>query len=39
MRRHDRTQLLPVNPAFKPIEIEPGEAGVLAILGDLRLVA
>jgi SOS-response transcriptional repressor LexA len=29
--RQDRIQLLPVNPAFEPIEIEPEEAGDLAI--------
>jgi SOS-response transcriptional repressor LexA len=32
--RHDRIQLLPVNPAFEPIEIEPGEAGDLLIVGE-----
>jgi SOS-response transcriptional repressor LexA len=33
--RHDRIHLLPVNPAFEPIEIEPEEAVDLAILGQL----
>ena len=32
--RHDRIQLLPVNPAFEPIEIEPEEAGDLMIVGE-----
>jgi superfamily II DNA or RNA helicase/diadenosine tetraphosphate (Ap4A) HIT family hydrolase/SOS-response transcriptional repressor LexA len=32
--RHDRIQLLPVNPAFEPIEIEPGEVGDLFIVGE-----
>jgi SOS-response transcriptional repressor LexA len=33
--RHDRIQLLPANPAFEPIEIEPEEAGDLMIVGEL----
>jgi SOS-response transcriptional repressor LexA len=32
--RHDRIQLLPLNPAFEPIEIEPEEAGDLMIVGE-----
>jgi SOS-response transcriptional repressor LexA len=32
--RHDRIQLLPVNPAFEPIEIESGDAGDLMIVGE-----
>ena len=30
--RHDRIQLLPVNPAFEPIAIEPEEAGNLMVI-------
>jgi superfamily II DNA or RNA helicase/diadenosine tetraphosphate (Ap4A) HIT family hydrolase/HKD family nuclease/SOS-response transcriptional repressor LexA len=33
--RHDRIQLLPVNPAFEPIEIEPEEAAAIVIVGEL----
>jgi len=37
--RHDRIQLLPLNPAYKPIEIEPEDAGALTIVGEfVRLV-
>ena len=32
--RHDRIQLLPLNPAFEPITIEPAEAGDLIIVGE-----
>jgi SOS-response transcriptional repressor LexA len=32
--RHDRIQLLPLNPAFEPIEIKPEEAGDLMIIGE-----
>ncbi|MFM7243650.1 MAG: S24 family peptidase, partial [Planctomycetaceae bacterium] len=32
--RHDRIQLLPVNPAFEPIEIKPEEARDLAIIAE-----
>jgi superfamily II DNA or RNA helicase/diadenosine tetraphosphate (Ap4A) HIT family hydrolase/SOS-response transcriptional repressor LexA len=32
--RHDRIQLLPVNPAFEPIEIEPEAAGDLMVVGQ-----
>lgn len=32
--RHDRIQLLPVNPAFEPIEIEPEAAGDLAVIAE-----
>ncbi len=34
--RHDRIQLLPVNPAFEAIELEPEEAGDLAIVGEFQ---
>jgi SOS-response transcriptional repressor LexA len=33
--RHDRIQLLPLNPAFEPITLEPEDAGELAIIGEL----
>jgi SOS-response transcriptional repressor LexA len=33
--RHDRIQLLPLNSAFEPIEIEPENAGDLTIIGEL----
>jgi SOS-response transcriptional repressor LexA len=33
--RHDRIQLLPLNPAYKPIEIEPEDAGELRIVAEL----
>jgi SOS-response transcriptional repressor LexA len=37
--RHDRIQLLPVNPAFEPITLEPEDAGDLTIVGEfVRLV-
>jgi superfamily II DNA or RNA helicase/diadenosine tetraphosphate (Ap4A) HIT family hydrolase/HKD family nuclease/SOS-response transcriptional repressor LexA len=32
--RHARIQLLPLNPAFEPIEIEPEEAGDLVVVGE-----
>ena len=32
--RHDRIQLLPVNPAFEAIEIEPEAAGDMMIVGE-----
>jgi len=32
--RHERIQLLPVNPAFEPIEIEAEAAGDLMIVGE-----
>ncbi|MCX7412189.1 MAG: DEAD/DEAH box helicase family protein [Planctomycetia bacterium] len=32
--RHDRIQLLPLNPAFEPIEIEPEEGADLMIVGE-----
>ena len=32
--RHDRIQLLPVNPAFEPIEIEAEAAGDMMIVGE-----
>jgi SOS-response transcriptional repressor LexA len=31
--RHDRIQLLPLNPAFEPITLQPDDAGELTILG------
>jgi len=34
--RHDRIQLLPVNPTFEPIEIEPEEAVDVVIVGELH---
>jgi SOS-response transcriptional repressor LexA len=33
--RHDRIQLLPVNPAFEPIQIEAEDAGDLMIVAEL----
>ena len=33
--RHERIQLLPVNPAFKPIGVEPEDAGDLMIVGEV----
>ena len=33
--RHDRIQLLPLNPAFEPITLEPEDAGDLTIVGEL----
>jgi SOS-response transcriptional repressor LexA len=36
--RHDRIQLLPVNPAFEPIEIEPAEVDALWVIGTLQAV-
>ncbi len=33
--RHDRIQLLPENPAFEPIEIEPDQVGEVMIVGEL----
>jgi len=33
--RHDRIQLLPLNPAFEPITLEPEAAGDLTIVGEL----
>jgi SOS-response transcriptional repressor LexA len=35
--RHDRIQLLPVNPAFEPITLEPEDAGDLTIVGEFAL--
>ena len=32
--RHDRVQLVPGNPAFVPIEIQPDESGDLMIVGE-----
>jgi SOS-response transcriptional repressor LexA len=33
--RHDRIQLLPVNPAFELIEINPEDSGDLIVVGGL----
>jgi SOS-response transcriptional repressor LexA len=33
--RHDRIQLLPLNPAFEPITLEPEDAGNLTVVGEL----
>jgi hypothetical protein len=32
--RHDRIQLLPLNPAFEPITLEPDDAGNLIAVGE-----
>ena len=32
--RHDRIQLLPVNPAFEAITLEPEDADALTIVGE-----
>jgi SOS-response transcriptional repressor LexA len=32
--RHDRIQLLPLKPAFKPITLEPEDAADLMIAGE-----
>jgi SOS-response transcriptional repressor LexA len=37
--QHDRVQLLPLNPAFEPITLEPEDAGDLTIVGDFIRVA
>ena len=34
--RHDRIQLLPVNPAFEAIPLEPEDAGDLTIVGEYQ---
>jgi superfamily II DNA or RNA helicase/diadenosine tetraphosphate (Ap4A) HIT family hydrolase/HKD family nuclease/SOS-response transcriptional repressor LexA len=34
--RHDRIQLLPLNPAFEPITLEPENADALAIVGEFQ---
>jgi SOS-response transcriptional repressor LexA len=36
--RHERIQLLPVNPTFEPIEIKPPDAGDLTIVGEQMAV-
>jgi hypothetical protein len=36
--RHDRIQLLPLNPAFEPIEIEPADVDTLWVIGTLQAV-
>jgi len=33
--RHDRIQLLPVNPSFEPIALEPENAADIVIVGEL----
>ena len=37
--RHDRIQLLPVNPAFEAITLEPEDADALTIVGEFVRVA
>jgi SOS-response transcriptional repressor LexA len=37
--RHDRIQLLPMNPVFEPIEIEPADADALTIVGEFVRLA
>lgn len=38
--QHDRIQLLPLNPAFEPITLEPEDAGDLMIVGEfVRVVS
>jgi len=32
--RQDRIQLLPVNPGFEPITLEPEDAGDVTIVGE-----
>jgi hypothetical protein len=36
--RHTSLQLLPVNPAFEPIEIEPENADDLLMVGEFTLI-
>jgi hypothetical protein len=36
--RHDRIQLLPLNPEFEPITLEPEAAGDLAVVGAFSTV-
>jgi SOS-response transcriptional repressor LexA len=33
--RHDRIQLLPLNPEFEPIEIEPEDAADVVVVREL----
>jgi hypothetical protein len=37
--RHDRIQLLPLNPAFKPITLEPEDTDALTIVGEFVRVS
>jgi SOS-response transcriptional repressor LexA len=37
--RHDRIQLLPLNPAFEPITLEPEDAGDIVIVGEFFVTA
>ena len=37
--RHERIQLLPVNPEFAPIEIEPEDATDIVIVGEFSMIA
>ncbi len=37
--RHTSLQLLPVNPAFEPIEIEAGQAADIVIVGECQTIA
>ena len=34
IRDSDRIQLLPLNPAFEPITLEPEDAGDLTVIGE-----
>jgi hypothetical protein len=36
--RHNRIQLLPVNPAFEPITLEPEDVGDLTIIAQLETI-
>jgi len=37
--RHDRIQLLPLNPTFEPIVLEPEDVGDLLIVGEFVRLA
>jgi SOS-response transcriptional repressor LexA len=37
--RHDRIQLLPLNPLFEPITLEPSDVSDLTIVGEFVRVA
>jgi SOS-response transcriptional repressor LexA len=37
--RHDRIQLLPLNPMFEPITLEPEDADALTIVGEFVRVS
>jgi SOS-response transcriptional repressor LexA len=34
--QHDRIQLLPLNPAFEPITLEPEDAENLMVVGEFQ---